>query len=374
VLDVRPLIAQYRRNLSRSMGGSEIGRQSPMGAAALHSDNGKEIQIMTDNAFTAGLDRRSLLAGLATVPFAAGLARAQAPAFFRIGTGGTAGTYYPIGGLIANAVSEPPRLVLSAIASNGSVANVNSIIGGALESGFSQADVAYWAFTGTGVFEGRPKVADLRSIANLYPESVHVVVRKAAGAKSIADLKGKKISIDEPGSGTLINAKAILAAHGLGDRDYTPEYLKPNQAAEKMKDGSVDAFFFTGGFPAAAISELASTGSGIDLLPVAGPAAEKLIKDLPFFSADEIPAGTYKDVGAIKTVAVGAHWVTSAKIADDTVYAVTKALWSDKTRAALDAGHAKGKAIRRETALSGLQGVPLHPGAERFYKEAGLLK
>ncbi|MGL5114256.1 MAG: TAXI family TRAP transporter solute-binding subunit [Beijerinckiaceae bacterium] len=327
---------------------------------------------MSVNSFH--ISRRSLVLGAAALPFAGGLASAQAPAFFRIGTGGTAGTYYPIGGLIANAVSTPPGLVVSALASNGSVANVNAINGGGAESGFSQADVAYWAYTGTGVFEGRGKVADLRSIANLYPESVHVVVRRAAGVKSVAELKGKKISIDEPGSGTLINAKAILAAHGIGDRDYTAEFLKPNQAAEKMKDGTVDAFFFTGGFPAAAISELSSTGSGIDILPISGAAGEKLMKDLPFFSADEIPAGTYKDVGAVKTVAVGAHWVTSAKISDETVYAITKGLWSDKTRAALDSGHAKGKSIRKETALTGLQGVPLHNGAAKFYREAGLLK
>lgn len=311
---------------------------------------------------------------LGGVALAAGLALAQAPAFFRIGTGGTAGTYYPIGGLIANAISSPPQLVATAVASNGSVANVNAIVGGAAESGFVQADVAYWAYSGTGVFEGKPKVEELRSIANLYPESVHVVVRKAANVKSIADLKGKSVSIDEPGSGTLLNAAAILGAYGITTKDIKAEYLKPNQAAEKMKDGSVDAFFFTGGFPAAAISELASTGSGIDILPISGPQAEKLAKEFPFFAADEIPAGTYKDVAAVKTVAVGAHWVTSSKISADTVYAVTKALWSDKTRAALDAGHAKGKAIQKASALAGLQGVPLHPGAERFYKEAGLLK
>jgi uncharacterized protein len=300
--------------------------------------------------------------------------QAQAPAFFRIGTGGTAGTYYPVGGMIANAVSNPPQLVVTAVATNGSVANVNAISGGASESGFSQADVAYWAYTGTGVFEGKGKIEDLRSIANLYPESVHVVARKGLGAKSIADLKGKKVSLDEPGSGTLINAKIILAAHGLSEKDVVAEYLKPNQAAEKMKDGSVDAFFFTGGFPAAAIAELASTGSGITLLSIDGAASEKLRKDFPFFSANEIPAGIYKDVGAVKTIAVGAHWVTSAKIPADTIYAVTKGLWSDKTRAVLDAGHAKGKEIRKDTALSGLGGVPLHPGAERFYKEIGLIK
>lgn len=101
--------------------------------------------------------------------------------FFRIGTGGTAGTYYPVGGILANAISQPPKLVLTAVASNGSVANVNSIMGGSLESGFSQADVAYWAFTGTGIWEGKPKAADLRAIANLYPESIHLVARKGAG-------------------------------------------------------------------------------------------------------------------------------------------------------------------------------------------------
>lgn len=315
---------------------------------------------------------KRVVLGFAALAVATG-AFAQAPAFFRIGTGGTAGTYYPIGGMIANAVSEPPGLVLTAVASNGSVANVNAIVSGAAESGFSQADVAYWAYSGTGIFEGKPKISDLRSIANLYPESVHVVVRKGV-AKSIADLKGKKVSLDEPGSGTLINAKAILGAYGITEKDISPEFLKPNQAAEKLKDGSVDAFFFTGGFPAAAISELASTGSGIDILPIDGAGAEKLRKDFPFFADDAIPAGTYKDIGAIKTVAVGAHFVTSAKIPDDVVYRVTKGLWSDKTRAVLDAGHAKGKAIQKATALSGLTGVPLHPGAEKFYKEAGLLK
>jgi uncharacterized protein len=319
------------------------------------------------------LTRRAALALTGSFAFAGSKAFAQAPAFFRIGTGGTAGTYYPIGGLIANAISTPPQLISTAVASNGSVANVNAIVSGAAESGFTQADVAFWAYSGTGIFEGKPRIEELRSIANLYPESVHLVVRKASNVKSFADLRGKKVSLDEPGSGTLVNAKAILGAYGIGERDVSAEYLKPNQAAEKMKDGSVDAFFFTGGYPAAAISELASTGSGIDILPIVGAGAEKLAKDFPFFAADEIPAGTYKDVGAVKTVAVGAHWVTSSKIPAALVYLVTKALWSDKTRTALDGGHAKGKSIQKATALSGLLGVPLHDGAARFYKEAGLM-
>jgi uncharacterized protein len=306
----------------------------------------------------------------AAVALGAGTALAQQQ-FFRIGTGGTAGTYYPIGGIVANAVSTD-KIVATAQATNGSVANVNAIASGAAESGFSQSDVATWAYTGTGIYEGKPKVEDLRAIANLYPETVHVVVKKGLNVKSIADLKGKRISIDEPGSGSLVNAKAILAAYGIKDGDYKAENLKPGPAAEKLKDGGVDAFFITGGFPLAAITELATT-TGVELLPIDGAEAEKIRAGFKFFAEDSIPDGAYKDVKAVKTISVGAQWVTSSKVPADLVYEVTKAMWSDKTRALLDAGHAKGKAIQAKTALSGL-GIPLHPGAEKFYKEAGLLK
>jgi TRAP transporter TAXI family solute receptor len=298
---------------------------------------------------------------------------AQGPAFFRIGTGGTAGTYYPVGGLIANAVSNPPNLVVTAQASNGSVANVNAIASGGLESGFSQADVAFWAHSGTGLFEGKGKMEDLRLIANLYPESIHLVAAKSANIKSVADLKGKRVSLDEPGSGTLVDARIILAGWGLKEADLKADFLKPNQAAEKMRDGGMDAFFFVGGYPTSAITELAATGAGIDIVPLSGPEADAIRKQYSFFAADEIPANTYKGVGAVKTLAVGAQWITSAKVPDNVAYEITKGLWSDKTRAALDAGHAKGKMIRKETALAGA-GIPVHAGAERFYKEAGIAK
>lgn len=320
--------------------------------------------------------RRSLArlaAGLSIVAIGATTALAQGPTFFRIGTGGTAGTYYPVGGMIANAVSSPPNLILTAQASNGSVANINGVVSGQLESGFTQADVAAWAYTGTGLFEGKPKAEDLRLIANLYPESIHFVAAKSANVKSIADLKGKRVSLDEPGSGTLVDARIILKAFGLTEADIKPEYVKPNQAADKMRDGSLDAFVFVGGYPTSAIAELAATGGGVDIIPITGPQVDELRKQYGFFAEDEIPAGTYKGADAAKTLAVGAQWVTSAKVSADTVYAITKALWADKTRAALDAGHAKGKMIRKETALAGA-GVPLHPGAEKFYKEIGLIK
>jgi TRAP transporter TAXI family solute receptor len=311
---------------------------------------------------------------------------AQDIKFFRIGTGGTAGTYYPIGGLIANAISNPPGsracadggscgvpgLVATAVASNGSVANINGITSGQMESGFTQSDVAFWAYTGTGVYEGKPKVADLRLIANLYPETIHVVARKGAGIKSVADLKGKRVSLDEPGSGTLVDAR-IIWPRMASPKGHQAEYLKPNQAGDKMKDGGLDAFFFVGGYPTGAISELASSGGGIELVPVTGPEVDKMLKDYGFFAPDTIPANTYKGVDAVKTIAVGAQWVTSTKQPDALIYEVTKAMWNDNSRKQLDAGHAKGKAIQASLATAGA-GIPFHPGAEKFYKEKGMLK
>lgn len=321
------------------------------------------------------VSRRTFVIGSALL---AAVPRALAQqAFFRIGTGGTSGTYYPIGGLIANSISATGAsgvegLVATANSSNGSVANINAIQSGASESGFSQSDVAYWAHSGTGLFEGKGKIEDLRLIATLYPETLHVVARADAGIKSVADLKGKRVSIDEPGSGTIVDARLVLAAYGLSEKDITPEYLKPGPSGEKMRDGALDAFFFVGGFPAGAITELAAS-TAITLVPVSGPEAEKLIADNQFFAVNTVPAETYKGVGEMQTISVAAQWVTSAKQPDDLVYKITKALWSDGTRKALDAGHAKGKLITLENAVSSA-GIPFHPGAEKFYKEAGVLK
>src|SRR3954468_10189015 len=187
------------------------------------------------------LSRRTLLAGAAFLPMSA---HAQHDiTFFRILTGGTVGTYFPIGGLIANAISNPPGsrpcndggscgvpgLVATSVASNGSVANAAAVAAGTAQSGFVQSDVAYWAYNGTGIYQGRPKVDGLRAIANLYPESIQLVVRKGSGIKSVPDLRGRKVSLDEPGSGTLVDARLILAAYGLSEKDLKAEYFRAQQ-------------------------------------------------------------------------------------------------------------------------------------------------
>ena len=329
----------------------------------------------------------NIAGAVAAVLAAGGVALAQGPQFFRIATGGTAGTYDPIGGLIANAISNPPGsrpceeggscgvpgLIATALSSNGSVANINGIAGGTIESGFSQSDVATWAQTGTGIWEDRDPVDDLRAIANLYPESIHLVASAESGIDSVDDLKGKRVSLDEPGSGTLVDARIILEAFGLSEDDVQAAYLKPDQAAERMRDGAMDAFFFVGGFPAGAIAELASQHD-ITLVPIEGDAAEGIISEYGFFAEDRVPAGTYEGVDQdVPTISVGAQWITHANQPEELIYEITKALWNDNTRKLLDAGHAKGKQITAETALNGV-GIPLHPGAERFYREEGLIQ
>lgn len=306
--------------------------------------------------------------------------------FFRIGTGGTGGTYYPIGGLLSHCISNPPGsrpcdkggscgvpgLVAIAQSANGSVANINSINSGVLESGFSQSDVAYWAYTGTGIYSGKGAVKNLRTLANLYPETIHLVARKGAGIKSVKDLKGKRVSLDEPGSGTLVDARIILKAYGLTEKDIKADYIKPGPAIDKIKDNQMDAFFIVAGYPTGSVVELASS-VGAELVPINGPEAEAVIKEYGFFAKNLIPAGTYEGIGETESISVGAQWVVSANVDQELVYKITKAVWNKKSRALLDKGHAKGKSITLETALDGV-GIPLHPGAERYYKEAGLIK
>ena len=306
--------------------------------------------------------------------------------FFTIGTGGTAYTYYPVGGMIANAISKPPGsrecgkggscgvdgLIASAVSSRGSVDNVNAIISGLRNSGFAQSDVAYWAYTGTGTMEGKEPAKDLRTIAALFEEHIHLVTLKKSKIKSVKDLKGKKVSLDEPGSGTYVDALLILEANGLSEKDVQAEALKGNAATDALRNGKVDAIFVVAGYPTGALVELASSVS-IKLIPIDGAGAKKLTDKHGFFSQSSIPEGTYEGVKSTNTVAVGAQWFTSAKEDDDLIYNITKALWNAESRKLMDVGHSKGKTITPETALAGV-GVPLHPGAERFYKEAGLIK
>ena len=314
-----------------------------------------------------------------------GMAKAQDITFFRIGTGTTAGTYFPVGSAIASVISNPPGsqpcdeggscgvsgLIAVAQTTAGSVDNVRAVAAGELESGLSQSDVVHWAYHGEAMFKGKAQLKNLRLIANLYPESIHLVARKEARIASVKHLRGKRVSLDAAGSGTRADALLILRAFGLSQKDIDAVSVKSDRAASMIIRGELDAYFFIGGYPAPGVADLAERGL-IDLVPLVGPEAAAIPKRDRFFTADTIPTDTYAGIGDVKTLSVNAQWVVSAASDADLVYEITKALWHENNRKILDAGHQEAKRIRLETALKGAS-IPLHPGAERFYGEVGLL-
>jgi uncharacterized protein len=312
-------------------------------------------------------------------------AQAQEPRFFRIGTAATGGSFFEIGGLVAGAISSPADgpscghgggcgvagLVAVAEATPGSVENLRLINAGQLESGFAQADLAGWAYAGVKAFaEGGP-LRRLRAIASLFPEAAHLVVRADGPIHSVADLKGKIVSLGIAGSGSAADAGVLLAAAGLSENDVTRKYLRPGPAAEALKDGTLDAFLLVGGYPVPAIRELAAAVP-IRLVPIEGKIVDTLKKDFAFYYSTEIPGGDYPGVdSATPSLGFSALWVVNADIDPDLVYAITQALWHPATARLLAARDPVGNRIRLDRALDGLS-VPLHPGAARFYRETGM--
>jgi len=322
------------------------------------------------------------LAGLGGLPAGA---PAQDLRFFQIGTGTTGGTYFVIGGILANAVSNPPGsrpcdrggscgvpgLIVVAQATSGAVDNVKAIAAGTLESGLVQADIAFAAWRGRGPFAEAAPLDGLRSIANLYAETIHLVVRADSGIRTVADLRGKRVALGEMGSGTLVTARALLDAYGLSEGGLTPLYLSPGTAGDRLMAGELDAFFIVGGYPLPAVADLAGRVP-IRLVPFDDDRVAVLEKRWPFYTEAFIEDDVYAGVPRLRTLSVGAQWVVRGDLPPDLVYGITKALWHSSTLALLAAGHPRGASIRPDSALAGLA-VPLHPGAERFYREAGIL-
>lgn len=311
---------------------------------------------------------------------------AQNLQFFRIGTGSISGVYFPVGGLIASAISHPPGaslcgqggscgvpgLVAVAQASRGSVINVQGIASGRIESALVQADVAYSAYHGKDHFAGKNAVPGLRVIANLYPEAVHVVVREDSRIRSVADLRGKRVSLDLEGSGTRPIAVLVLKGYGVERGGLRQVNSQVGPAIDRLRGGRIDGFFFVGGFPAPSIARLAGD-MRLRLLPVAGEAAAAITARDPFLAAARIPERTYAGIGAVETLAVGALWLVSDKIGEDLVYGITRALWHPSTREILDQGPPPTREMQLSNALDGVE-IPLHPGAARFYRQMGMLE
>jgi TRAP transporter TAXI family solute receptor len=288
--------------------------------------------------------------------------------FITIATGGTAGTYFPLGGALAEIWNKNIKGAnANATATGASAANIAMLKDGKVDVIFVQNDAAYYAYKDLEAYKGKA-MPDIRGMACLYDETCQLVALADSGIKTIADLKGKKVSVGAAGSGVELNARQILEAAGLSYDDIKVQYLSFAESASNLKDGNIDAAFNTAGAPTAAIQDL-SASKRIVLVPIDKDVAAKLMKKWSFYTPTKIPGGTYLNVGAdVWTVSVKSMLAVSAKLDAQLVYDMLKTMYANGER--LAASHKKGADIKIATGVDGMS-IPLHPGAERFFKEFG---
>ena len=286
--------------------------------------------------------------------------------FINIATGGTAGTYYPIGGAMAEILNKAiPGMNASAQSTGATVANINMLKEGSVDLAIVQNDITYYAVNGTEMFKDK-KVENLRGIASLYPETCQIVTLESTGIKSVADLKGKRVAVGAAGSGAEANARQILEAYGITYDDIDEQYLSFGEAASALKDGNVDAAFVTAGFPTAAVQDITSQNK-VRLLPIESDKADALIAKYPFYTKTTIPAGTYAGFDeAVPGISVRALLVATDKVDEALGYDITKALFDNLDK--LQAAHSAAKQITKESAKDGMS-IDLNAGAARYYKE-----
>jgi uncharacterized protein len=322
--------------------------------------------------------KRSMMAlcgavALATA-LASGAASAQQRVFVGIATGGTGGTYYPLGGMLAQLISnkaelEGARISATAETGNASVANAALLARGEIETAFIAADILDAAYHGKNQFEGSA-AANIRALGSLYPETVQLVARAGANIGNFAEIAGKSVSSGSPGSGQWQLLGDLLEVHGLSRDDVREDLSSFAQSADKLRDGNLDASLITAGVPTAAITELANAHNVV-IVPLSGPEIAALQERQPYYASVTLPAGSYRGVEAdVSTLAVRAIWATHADVDDDLAYAMVKALYENTD--ILAQVHVMGRQISLETALESIS-VPLHPGAERYFREQGLL-
>ena len=285
-----------------------------------------------------------------------------------MGTGGTSGTYYAFGGVLSQYIKNEAGIDVTVVSTDGSKANIESINSGDYQLGTVQSDVMAYAWEGTRSFEDTGKIDSFRVVGGLYAESVQLVTMDPE-IKSVADLKGKSVSIGAPNSGVWFNAMDVLTAAGLTEADIKPQYQSFADSADALKDGKIDAAFIVAGAPTAAITELCTTNSAY-LVPIDGEVADKLMADSPYYTTYTIPAGTYAGQDEdVVTVTIKATLIVSADASEDDVYNLTKAIF-DNTEA-IAAENGKGAELSVENATSGMT-APFHAGAAKYFAEKGV--
>ncbi|HHV78659.1 MAG TPA: TAXI family TRAP transporter solute-binding subunit [Firmicutes bacterium] len=291
-------------------------------------------------------------------------------------TGGTSGSYYPLGGAMAQVWNQKiPGLNVTVQATGASVENVRLLGSKNAEIALCMSDIAYYGQNGLEVFaEKNEKYTNYSAIGAIYPEVVQIFVRKESNIKSINDLKGKKVSVGPPGSGTEVSARQILGVYGLDykqKKDFDARYISFSETADQFKDRLIDAGYAVLGVPNAALQDITSVAA-IRLLDIDDAMLEKIRAKYPYYTRLVIPANSYKGQDTdTKTVTLKAILLARNDLDEELVYKLTKTLYENAAEVA--AGHALGKNIKLETALEGIA-IPFHPGAQKYYKEKGLMK
>jgi uncharacterized protein len=295
--------------------------------------------------------------------------------FATIGTGGVTGVYYPTGGAIARLVNKGRKehgIRCSVESTGGSVYNLNAIAAGELDMGVAQSDWQYHAYHGTSKFAEKGPNKDLRAIFSVHPEPFTVVARADSGIHNFMDLKGKRVNIGNPGSGQRGTMEVVMAGMGWTKDDFKlASELKSAEQSTALCDNKIDAIVFTVGHPSGSIKE-ATTSCDSVMVTVDGPVIEKLVKDNAYYRMATIPGGMYRGTDTdTKTFGVGATFVTSAKVSDEIIYQVTKAVFDNFDQ--FKKLHPAFANLKKEEMIKDGLSAPLHNGAVKYYKEAGLM-
>ena len=314
----------------------------------------------------------ALVAGAFTV---SGAGTAKSAEFITIGTGGVTGVYYPTGGAICRLVNKGRKshgVRCSVESTGGSVYNINTIRAGELDMGVAQSDWQYHAYNGTAKFKGKGPFKGLRAVFSVHPEPFTVVARKDSGIKNFMDLKGKRVNIGNPGSGQRGTMEVLMGALGWSKSSFKlASELKSSEQSKALCDNKIDAMVFTVGHPSGSIKE-ATTSCDTVLVNVTGAAVDKLVSDNDFYRTATIPGGMYRgNPNDTKTFGVGATFVSSTKVPTKTVYAVVKSVFENFD--GFKKLHPAFKVLKKKEMIKDGLSAPLHDGAAKYYKEAGLM-
>jgi TRAP transporter TAXI family solute receptor len=297
--------------------------------------------------------------------------------FVTIGTGGVTGVYYPTGGAITRMINKKFKqynIKATVESTAGSVYNINAVLSDDLEFGIAQSDRQYQAYHGLAEWSKRGPQKDLRAIFSIHPESITLIASAKSGVRSVTDLRGKRVNIGNPGSGQLQNSKDVLAAFGIGTNEITAEQVKALEAPGLLQDGKIDAFFYTVGHPNGNIKEATSGRLKVRIIPITGQGIDALLKKYPYYAKTIIPGKFYPNAlntGDVESIGVKATFVTSKNLDEKIVYAVTKEVFDNLED--FKKLHPAYSVLTKEKMLKGLS-APIHKGALKYYREAGLLK